>query len=259
MNADVHWFDECMQEGGWFLLPAAVPQRQVQRMLADLDFAYAKCRAAQKKNGVDETTAGTVHHLPAARPSFVEFIEQNPATPYIERFFMGPYILNSFGGNFNYPGEVNYAAGVHRDIRTFSYPRRLILNTLVMLDDFTAENGATWLMPRSQRLEAKPSDEAFRIAAVQATGPAGSIVMWDANLWHAAGVNGTQKPRRSVTPMFCVPWMKPGFDYPRALGYDAIGISEHARQVLGYNARIPATLEEWYQPPESRFYKGSQG
>jgi hypothetical protein len=29
--------------------------------------------------------------------------------------------------------------------------------------------------------------------------------------------------------------------------------------MLGYNARVPATLEEWYQPPERRMYKPGQG
>jgi hypothetical protein len=29
--------------------------------------------------------------------------------------------------------------------------------------------------------------------------------------------------------------------------------------VLGYNARVPATLDEWYQPPERRMYRSDQG
>ena len=31
------------------------------------------------------------------------------------------------------------------------------------------------------------------------------------------------------------------------------------RQVLGYNARVPATHDEWYQPSENRKYKPDQG
>jgi len=37
------------------------------------------------------------------------------------------------------------------------------------------------------------------------------------------------------------------------------GLPEPLRQVLGYHARTPASLEEWYQPPEGRFYRPGQG
>jgi hypothetical protein len=36
-------------------------------------------------------------------------------------------------------------------------------------------------------------------------------------------------------------------------------LSELQRQVLGYYSRIPATLEEWYQPPQRRMYRPGQG
>jgi len=54
--------------------------------------------------------------------------------------------------------------------------------------------------------------------------------------------------------------VKQQLDYPRALG-DEFGasLSPVLRQVLGYNARVPASLDEWYQPPERRLYQKSQG
>ena len=75
-----------------------------------------------------------------------------------------------------------------------------------------------------------------------------------------SGDNNTNRPRRSVTPMFCKPFMKQQFDYPRAVGYDmAEKLLPHTRQVLGYNARVPASLDEWYQPRERRMYRPDQG
>jgi hypothetical protein len=59
--------------------------------------------------------------------------------------------------------------------------------------------------------------------------------------------------------MFCRPFIKPQFDYPRALGYERDDWSPYLRQLLGYNARIPASLEEWYQPIENRMYLPDQG
>ena len=175
----------------------------------------------------------------------------------IKEYFGGPYILNSFGGNFN-EGS-NYASEIHRDIRSFQDPCPL-LNTLVMLDDFTEDNGATWLMTFGHILPDQPDDKLFHMHAQQVTAPAGSILLWNSNLWHRAGENKTGKPRRIVTPIYSRPWFKPGFDYCRSLGYPQVAdLPETLRQVLGYNARVPASLDEWYQPPEKRMYRSDQG
>jgi ectoine hydroxylase-related dioxygenase (phytanoyl-CoA dioxygenase family) len=131
---------------------------------------------------------------------------------------------------------------------------------LIMLDDFTAENGATYFLSGSHRLATRPDVHEFFNNAERAVGDAGSIVLFNSNMWHAAGVNRTSGPRRALTLVFTKPFMKPQFDYPRALGY-AYGesLSDALRQVLGYNARVPATLDEWYQPPDRRMYRPGQG
>jgi len=257
---DLETFDLEMRVRGWAIVEAVVAPELVGRMLADMERAYAACREVQLRNGVGERTPGTLHHLVGLGDSFLDYLAANPAGRYIERYFGGKYILNSFGGNINSREFGSYANAIHRDIRTFSGEQRLLLNTLVMLDAFTADNGATYLLAGGHRLAARPDEAFFYRHAVQAIAPAGSVLLFDSNLWHAAGVNRTERPRRSVTPMYSRPFFKPQFDYPRALGYKrAAALPEDLRQVLGYNARVPATLDEWYQPPERRMYRSDQG
>jgi ectoine hydroxylase-related dioxygenase (phytanoyl-CoA dioxygenase family) len=99
----------------------------------------------------------------------------------------------------------------------------------------------------------------FRDAA-RAVAPAGSMVMFNSNLWHAAGVNRSDHSRRALTLAFTRPFVKQQLDYPRALGYDrGDSFSPALRQLLGYNARVPTSLDEWYQPLERRLYKRDQG
>ena len=79
-------------------------------------------------------------------------------------------------------------------------------------------------------------------------------------MWHAAGEDATTIPRRSLSLIYSQPFVKQQFDYPRAVGYaNADSLSDQARQIVGFNARVPATLDDWYQPPERRFYKRDQG
>lgn len=255
----MHNPDEVLAERGWVVFYSVLPASLIDRLKHDLESAYSTCRATQLKNGVAENTDGSVHHLIGLGHSFLELLEAIPLWPNVETYFGGKFILNSMGGIINKPGGKTYASNVHRDVRTYYRDKPLMLNMLVMLDDFTQENGATHLLSGSHLFEEKPSDDVFLAQSEQAVGSAGSILLFNSNIWHAAGQNRTNALRRCITPTFSRPFMKQQCDYPRVLGYDhAHALSPMMRQILGYNSRVPASLEEWYQPPEKRMFQSDQ-
>lgn len=259
-TCDVARTGNALHQDGWTLLPSIVPGELVARLADELDGVYREQRALQVRNGVGQGTDGTVHHLPCAGGAFLDLLEQNHCQSLLDQFFQGPYILNTYGGVLNLPSDVSYVGRVHRDLRTFSGDVNLMAQLLVMLDDFTEENGATYLMSGSHRLRDKPADDVFFRDAARAVGSAGSVVVFNSNLWHAAGMNRSDRPRRALTLAFTRPFVKQQLDYPRALGYDRVdSLSPALRQLLGYHARVPASLDEWYQPPEKRLYKRDQG
>ena len=171
----------------------------------------------------------------------------------------GKAILNSFGAVDNRKGSDQYVGSVHRDVRTYTSEQRLMVQLSVALDDFLPETGATWLLPGSHRSAEKPADAAFFARAVQVSAEAGRLLFFDSRVWHAAGINGTERPRRALTLTFTRPFLKPQFDYCRYLGYDYVAsLPLPTQQLLGYFSRVPASLEEWYQPVERRFYRPGQ-
>jgi hypothetical protein len=92
------------------------------------------------------------------------------------------------------------------------------VNCLVVLDDMTEANGATCVIPGSQAHVAprSPDDSAIEPLAFGVEAPAGSILLMDAGLWHAAGYNGSDRPRRVIKLLFVRRWIRPQLDY-RAL------------------------------------------
>lgn len=249
-----------LRRDGWLLVEGVVGRDLVARLSADLETAYASQRAIQIRNGVGDGTNGTVHHLPIAGGSFLEFLDRRFCGELLDAFFSGPSILNTFGGVLNQPDDLSYVGRVHRDLRSFSGNLPLMAQLLVMLDDFTEENGATYFLSGSHLLPDQPGDDVFFRGASRTVGTAGSIVLFNSNLWHAAGPNRSRGPRRALTLAFTKPFMKPQMDYPRALGYErGASLSPVLQQVLGYNARVPASLDEWYQPPDRRLYQKNQG
>lgn len=252
-------FLSAIRERGWVHFKQCLAPSFIDSLNEALTAAYETCRTVQVSNGVDANTDGTVHHLLGQQPEFLELVEKMLLHDYMKAFFGAPYILNSFGGVINLPFKASYVCNIHRDIRTF-YNIPMMMNMLVMLDDFTPENGATYFLSGSNQKDEKPADDYFYREAERAVGRAGDIVLFDSLVWHAAGRNVTDKVRRALTLTFSRPFMKQQLDYPRLLGYDrGHTFSEEVRQVIGYNARVPSNLSEWYQPVARRFYKAGQG
>ena len=110
-----------MQQDGWIVIPNAVDPELVGRMLIVIEKAWDTCRAVMTKTGVVFDAQLTVHHLGGQQQSFLDFIDDmEPLMPYLEHYFQGKFILNSFGGALNTRGKTSYAHRVHRDIRSYS-------------------------------------------------------------------------------------------------------------------------------------------
>lgn len=255
-------FTETLARQGWVRLPGVLSADLVARINQDMATAYEICRAVQVKNGLAANTDGTVHHILGLGPSFLELLEritQAPLAPVIHSYFGGKSILNSYGGVINIKSKPSYVCKIHRDVRFFTGELPFMLNLLAMLDDFTLANGATHLLSGSHQADVRPTNEAFYAQADRATGQAGDVILFNSNLWHCAGLNTTDQLRRAVTITLTKPFLKQQLDYPRSFGWEkAAQLSDELRQLIGFNARVPATLEEWYQPPEKRFYQAGQ-
>jgi ectoine hydroxylase-related dioxygenase (phytanoyl-CoA dioxygenase family) len=83
-----------------------------------------------------------------------------------------------------------------------------VCNTVWMLDDFTPENGATRLVPGSHRWGRRPQDALADPMAphpdeILLSGPAGSIAVMNAHLWHGGTANRTARPRLAMHAFYC--------------------------------------------------------
>lgn len=92
------------------------------------------------------------------------------------------------------------------------------VNVLFALDEFTCDNGATWVVPGSH---SQPVCSAIDVHAARGTAlecAAGSMIVFDSTLWHAAGPNTSGRDRLAINHQFTRSWIKQQIDYVRALG-----------------------------------------
>ena len=79
-----------------------------------------------------------------------------------------------------------------------------VCNVMWTIDDFTAENGATIVVPGSHLFGREPDQELDAEAGWSPTvAPAGSFIVLDGRVWHSTGENRTGRPRIGLTTNFC--------------------------------------------------------
>ncbi|MEQ9437537.1 MAG: phytanoyl-CoA dioxygenase family protein [Cyclobacteriaceae bacterium] len=83
-----------------------------------------------------------------------------------------------------------------------------VCNTIWILDDFSAANGATRLVPGTHRSGILPQEElddpwATHPGEIVLKEPAGTVVIFNSHTWHGGTDNQTDAPRRSVHSYFC--------------------------------------------------------
>ncbi len=96
-----------------------------------------------------------------------------------------------------------------------------VCNTVWLLDDFTADNGATRMIPGSHTWKTRPEDVLADPMATHAdevllTGKAGSIAVMNAHMWHGGTANRTAAPRLAMHAFYCRR-DKPQQQYQKAL------------------------------------------
>jgi ectoine hydroxylase-related dioxygenase (phytanoyl-CoA dioxygenase family) len=252
-----------LNKQGYTIVRNLVDQDWLNLLKNSVDEAFIEHRKTQLNNGNDIKTEGVALHVLLSNPVFIDFLEDLQNKGFFnflsESFFKSNCIINSFSALDNLPNQPNFSAIVHRDLRFYSGDFPIMLNCLLMVDNFTIENGGTYLLPHSHLEERKPSDEEFFSKAIQATGKKGDMIVFNANVWHSSAPNITQDHRRAIPITVSRSFMKQLLDYPRAIGYDKIDtFSNELQQLLGYHSRVPASLNEWYQPEDKRFYKKNQ-
>lgn len=158
------------------------------------------------------------------------------------------------------PNGDNYSGRVHVDSPRIipGYPTNA--GIIVALDDFTEQNGATYFLPNSFEREDQPSQDEFFAGAERAFPKRGDLVIFNARTWHYGGMNTTDSWRHAVTINACRSFMRQRFDYPRMTPPDLIpNLTEVDRRLLGFDVRVPASLDEYYVPEAERLYKANQG
>ncbi|MCW5636875.1 MAG: phytanoyl-CoA dioxygenase family protein [Rubrivivax sp.] len=239
---------------GYFIIPSLLPAGQVQAIRAAL--APWLQNELPGRNDFEGYRSERVYALLAKSPVFAE-LAAHPLVLDVCEAVLGPnFMLSACLAINTHPGET--VQPLHFDDSFYHVPRpRPAYGVSVFwpIDEFTAENGATEIIPGSHRWgDEVPVGAAFEKSFMPgfvapeehhpglepAVMPAGSLMITMGTLWHRGGANRSAGSRLVITPQYCVAWGRQMESMLLAVPPEIVAsYPERVQQLLGYSIHPP--------------------
>ena len=186
---------------------------------------------------------------------FVDMVQHPLVMKVFGKILGRQFILGSFAANRLLPGapgqepHIDYPYWDLHDTGEFpagiSAGFHMNCQSLISLHEFTAENGATAVVPGSQTRGVYPSKKAFDDEHIQLTCPQGSLLLFVGMIWHCSMPNNSSGERTSVLGQYLPKFVKPmeALDQSVAPAVRDVATPE-LHQLLGLDLRYPELLED---------------
>lgn len=249
---------EAIERDGFAIVSGVITAAQIDELRTSLERCIRE--DLERWSGREYVNANMVMNLMTRGDAFVELLENDVLHGVLTPLLSETCIIYAYTSSSMPPGGTNYSRRIHVDCPRFIPDYVTNVGITLALDDFTDRNGAMEVLPGSHRLPEPPSEHEFEARAVRVYPRAGEAIVFNARLWHRGGTNRSATYRHAVTMNVCRSYMRQQFDFPRMVGEDVVArLGERGRRFLGFNVRMPASLDEYYLPPDERPYKPNQG
>ena len=106
------------------------------------------------------------------------------------------------------------------------------------IDEFTEENGATVVIPKSHTWGDERVGE--RAEAISAVMPVGSVIFFLGTTWHGGGENRSGSARFAITHQYCEAYMRQQENYLLELSKETVrSLSPELQSLVGYSVYPP--------------------
>jgi len=245
---------ERLRADGYLILPSVLPAAQVQAIRSALQPWLRGDKPG--RNDFEGYHSERVYALLAKSPVFAD-LATHPLVLDVCEAVLGPHFMLSACLAINtHPGET--VQPLHFDDSFYRVPRprpAYGISAFWTIDDFTAENGPTEIIPGSHLWgDDVPVGTALHTVFEQGglggpekhpdlqpvIVPAGSLMLSMGTLWHRGGANNSAAPRLLITPQYCVAWGRQMESMLLSVPPATVArYPERVQQLLGYSIHPP--------------------
>jgi len=248
-----------MQTRGYNVIPGFLEPAHCERLKAALQRVLDEYvpRASSERSALDRYL---MHDLVCRDLEIARLLDDPRLQPLVAPLLGDAWVMYAFTSSSVPPGGTNYGRRVHVDSPRHVTNYASNVGLIWALDPFTKESGGTEVLPGSHNSPETPGDDYFDRNCVQLECPQGSLVVFQARLFHRSGINRSQRFRHALTMNACRSFMKQRMDWVRFVPETIAGaLGPQGRRLIGYDTRLPTSLDEFFVPDAQRLYKPNQG
>ncbi len=228
------------ERDGYVILADALPGEALEGVRRELA-PYLDEAKLLGRNDFEGFRTNRVYALLAKAPTIAGLVEHPRVVAMLDQLLLPNFLLSANLAINLWPGET--AQPWHFDDAFYSVARPrapISVSAIWAIDDFTADNGATQVLPGSHLWGDDVSPEQLHDErAVPVEMSPGSVVIFAGTLWHRGGANRTSRPRLAITPQYCQPWARQQENQMLAVGGAASSYSDRIQAMLGYSIHPP--------------------
>src|ERR1700738_364488 len=192
------------------------------------------------RNDFEGNHSQRVYALLAKAPATADLVTHPALVALLDQLLHPDYLLSAHIAINVHPGET--AQQLHCDDGYCAMPRprqHLGVSAVWAIDDSTADNGATEVLPGSHTWGDEipdPDDAGIRTIEMSA----GSVLVFLGSTYHRGGANTSDTVRLGITPQFCEPWIRP---------IETMTLAVPPELASKYSPRLQALLGYGIYPP----------
>jgi ectoine hydroxylase-related dioxygenase (phytanoyl-CoA dioxygenase family) len=124
------------------------------------------------------------------------------------------------------------------------------------ITDFTPENGATLVVPRSHLADHSPQYGAQH-EPVPVAMAKGSVLIWHGSLWHGGGANRTPGSRVGISVIYCAGFLRQEENQQLGIPKEMVlSFPPRLQELVGYGVYM-GVLGHIYRESPANFFRGS--
>ena len=196
-----------LDEQGYLVIRDVLSPDQVKAFSSRLDELVKLEGEDAGKEVHQEEGTDRLSNLIDKDPMFEVCITHPKLLAAIAHVLQKDFKLSSLNSRASLPGagHQRFHTDYNKPVKPGEY---VACNSIWLLDDFNKTNGATRVVPGSHWKEKTPRDEMEDIYAmhpeqIQLIAPAGTVVVFNAHLWHGGSKNESSTSRHAMHCFFC--------------------------------------------------------
>jgi ectoine hydroxylase-related dioxygenase (phytanoyl-CoA dioxygenase family) len=221
---------------GFTIVEDAIEPALLDALASELARLEAELDARPATNLFEGLKTVRIYNLLARGKVFEQIPVHEKILPIVEGVLDRGCLVSSLSSIAIGPGETPQP--LHADDMLIPLPRPhvpLVCNTMWALTDFTGDNGATRVVPKSHLRDRAPELGTTYEDTIPAVMKRGSVLVFNGSIWHGGGENRTGQRRIGIAMNYCAGWIRQQENQQLGIPLEiARGFSPRLRKLVGY-------------------------